>query len=168
MLNDVFDAEVDAREQPERPIPSGRISLRLQRPSAGRCLVCGTLVAWFASFTANDWRPGVSRHAARGLHRAVRRRLKRTPLAPLVMGECRMLNVLLGMSLGHWPLTRRPVRGWQWGIGRSLLIAVGIGIYIVGVTIFARTDAHTSSRARLTAGLIVLLAGMTLLAAYPR
>ena len=27
VLNDVFDAEVDAREQPHRPIPSGRVSL---------------------------------------------------------------------------------------------------------------------------------------------
>ena len=26
VLNDAFDAELDARERPERPIPSGRIS----------------------------------------------------------------------------------------------------------------------------------------------
>ena len=34
VLNDVFDAEVDARERPERPIPSGRVSL--QRRNGGR------------------------------------------------------------------------------------------------------------------------------------
>jgi 4-hydroxybenzoate polyprenyltransferase len=47
------------------------------------------------------------------------------------------------------------------------MIAVGIGIYIVGVTIFARTEARASSRGRLLAGLIVLLAGIALLAAVP-
>ena len=28
VLNDAFDAELDARERPERPIPSGRIARR--------------------------------------------------------------------------------------------------------------------------------------------
>jgi 4-hydroxybenzoate polyprenyltransferase len=82
--------------------------------------------------------------------------LKRTRLAPFIMGECRFLNVLLGMSLLIVP----------WGEG-ELLIALGIGIYIMGVTIFARTDARVSSRTRLTVGLTILLAGMVLLVAVP-
>jgi 4-hydroxybenzoate polyprenyltransferase len=40
-------------------------------------------------------------------------------------------------------------------------------VYIVGVTIFARTDARTSSRGLLLAGLAVLIGGMALLAAVP-
>ena len=35
VLNDVFDAEVDAREQPDRPIPSGRVSRRAAALLAG-------------------------------------------------------------------------------------------------------------------------------------
>ena len=31
VLNDVFDAEIDADERPERPIPSGRVSLECGR-----------------------------------------------------------------------------------------------------------------------------------------
>jgi hypothetical protein len=37
----------------------------------------------------------------------------------------------------------------------------------MGVTIFARTDARTSSRVRLTAGLIIILFGMALLGSAP-
>ena len=36
VLNDVFDAKLDAVERPERPIPSGRISLRSAAIFPGR------------------------------------------------------------------------------------------------------------------------------------
>jgi 4-hydroxybenzoate polyprenyltransferase len=47
------------------------------------------------------------------------------------------------------------------------LIAIGIGVYIIGVTIFARTEAQVTSRRRLLGGIAVLLAGMAILAATP-
>jgi 4-hydroxybenzoate polyprenyltransferase len=47
------------------------------------------------------------------------------------------------------------------------LIALGIGIYIVGVTWFARTESRASSRTQLIGGTVVLLAGMALLASVP-
>ena len=72
------------------------------------------------------------------------------------MGECRFLNVLLGMSLMIVP----------WGKA-EMLIAAGIGVYIIGVTMFARTDTQVSSRMRLTSGFAVLMAGIGLLAAVP-
>jgi hypothetical protein len=55
-------------------------------------------------------------------------------------------------------------RGWRLN---EWLIAAGMGVYIIGVTIFAGTDAHTSARGRLIAGLVVLLGGMALLAGVP-
>ena len=129
-------------------------------------LASGVLVAWYASFIASDWRPGVVATLLAVcvvLYDAV---LKRTPFAPLAMGACRMLNVLLGMSLG--PLAAEAASpNVRWGTTAAWLIAIGIGIYIVGVTIFARTDARASSRAHLVGGLVVLLVGMGLLAAMP-
>ena len=57
--------------------------------------------------------------------------LKRTLAGPILMGLCRLLNILLGLSiLGVWP----PFWGW--------LLALIIGTYIAGVTWFARTEAH--------------------------
>jgi len=171
VLNDVFDAEVDARDFPERPIPSGRVSLRSATAVGWAMLASGVLVAWFVSFAARDWRPGMVGTllgACVVLYDAV---LKRTPIAPVLMGACRMLNVLLGMSLagGAGLLVAeatRPYGGRSW-YAAEWLIALGVGVYVTGVTVFARTDAQRSSRGQLTFGLVVLLAGIALLAAAP-
>jgi 4-hydroxybenzoate polyprenyltransferase len=156
VLNDVFDAEVDARERSDRPIPSGRVSLKAATAVGWGMLVTGLVVAWGLSDYANDWRPGVVATLLASCILLYDGALKNTRLAPLVMGECRMLNVLLGMSVMLIP----------WGKA-EILFAVGIGVYIMGVTIFARTDARVSSRKRLMTGLIVLMSGMGLLAAVP-
>jgi 4-hydroxybenzoate polyprenyltransferase len=156
VLNDVFDAEVDARDRPDRPIPSGRVSLKAARIVGWGMLTAGVVLSWFLSYTANGWRPGAVATLLAACILLYDGTLKRTRLAPLVMGECRMLNVLLGMSLMIIP----------WGKA-EILIAVGIGVYVMGVTIFARTDAHISTRTRLMAGLIVLLSGIVLLTAVP-
>jgi 4-hydroxybenzoate polyprenyltransferase len=55
----------------------------------------------------------------------------------------------------------------RWATAAAWLIAIGVGVYIIGVTIFARTEALASFRSRLIGGLGVLLAGMALLAATP-
>jgi 4-hydroxybenzoate polyprenyltransferase len=156
VLNDVFDAEVDVRERPERPIPSGRVSRTAAAAVGWAMLVTGIALAWLVTFIANDWRPGVIATllaACIVLYNGV---LKRSRFAPLLMGECRFLNVLLGMSLPIVP----------WGKA-ELLIAAGVGVYIIGVTMFARTDARVSTRSRLLSGFTVLLAGIALLAAVP-
>lgn len=156
VLNSVFDAEVDAREQPERPIPSGRVSLRAATAVGWGMLTVGIAIAWLLSWNVNDWRPGVIATLLSSCIVLYDGALKGTRFAPLLMGECRFLNVLLGMSLMIVP----------WGRA-ELLIAAGIGIYIVGVTVFARTDATVSARSRLVSGFVVLLSGIAILTGIP-
>jgi 4-hydroxybenzoate polyprenyltransferase len=156
VLNDVFDTEVDARERPDRPIPSGRVSLKAATTVGWGMLTAGLVLAWSLSYSANDWRPGVVATLLAACILLYDGALKKTRLAPLIMGECRMLNVLLGMSLMLIP----------WGKA-EVLVAIGIGVYIMGVTIFARTDARISTRTRLTSGLVVLMSGIALLAGVP-
>jgi 4-hydroxybenzoate polyprenyltransferase len=166
VLNDVFDAKVDARDRPGRPIPSGRISRRTAALGGWGMLTSGVLVASFAGFIARDVRPALVAACLAACIVLYDGVLKRTPLAPLAMGACRTLNVLLGMSLGA-PATDVASPYVRWGTAAAWLIAGGIGIYIVGVTIFARTEAHRTARGRLLAGTAVLLSGMVLLAAVP-
>ncbi len=45
VLNDVFDAQLDARERPERPIPSGRIARAVGRRD------------WASACCLREWRP---------------------------------------------------------------------------------------------------------------
>jgi 4-hydroxybenzoate polyprenyltransferase len=132
-------------------------------------LASGVVVAWYLSFLANDARPGAIATLLAVCVVLYDRVLKQTFIGPFVMGACRALNVLLGMSLAYFgkPLADGELlisRPWHWG---EWLIAAGIGIYIVGVTVFARTDARTSTRGLLVAGLVILLGGMGVLAAAP-
>ncbi|MEX2138073.1 MAG: UbiA family prenyltransferase [Pirellulales bacterium] len=155
-LNDVFDAAVDRVQRPERPIPSGRISLSGARGLGFGLLATGVFLGILLSLTESDYRPAL---VAGGLAVAVVAYdavIKRTPLGPLGMGLCRFLNVLLGMSL-----SLAPWEVWHY------IIAAGIGTYIVGVTWFARTEARPSSRLVLLAATVVGAAGVLLLVVFP-
>jgi 4-hydroxybenzoate polyprenyltransferase len=168
VLNDVFDIELDREEQPYRPLPSGRIRLSSARwlgwqlLTLGIMLASGTVVllAKFRPAHADSfvlsWLPAIVAAALAVLIVLYNAGLKRTPLGPVAMGGCRMLNVLLGMSV-----LREPWRTEHWAA------AAGIGIYIAGVTWFARNDARRSDRWQLVAATLVMLAGVGLVASLP-
>jgi 4-hydroxybenzoate polyprenyltransferase len=152
VLNDLFDLAVDARERPHRPLPSGRVSLGAARRLGWGLLLAGIAAAWLAAVGAGDVRPGVVGVSLAGcvvLYDAV---LKRTPLGPVAMGGCRLLNVLLGMSAAFGP--------WQ---EAHWLVAAALGTYIAGVTWFARREAGRSSPWQLGPATAVILAGIGLL-----
>ena len=156
VLNDYFDRHQDAAERPFRPIPSGRTSAAAAWRLGWAMLVLGTAAGWLAMLASGDPRPAVVATLLAAAVLGYDAVLKKTVLGPLVMGACRTLNVLLGMSLSD--------RSWKpvhW------VVAGGVGLYIVGVTIFARTEARASSRPRLVLGLVVLLSGVAVLSWLP-
>ena len=155
-LNDFFDRRQDARERPTRPIPSGHISPRRAATIGWTLLVGGVAMGWAAGAVAGDWRPGAVATLLAATVTAYDALLKPTPAGPLAMGACRLLNVLLGMSVAPEP--------WQ---AVHWVTAAGIGVYVVGVTIFARTEAVRSRRWQLALGLAVLLGGMAVVASIP-
>ena len=55
ILNDVFDAQVDATERPDRPIPSGRISLFIARVAGVSMLLIGISMLAVASPVTLPW-----------------------------------------------------------------------------------------------------------------
>jgi 4-hydroxybenzoate polyprenyltransferase len=156
VLNDFFDLSQDARERPSRPIPSGRVTARAAHRLGFGMLAVGAALGWSTSALTAEVRPGLVATLLAGAVLIYDGVLKKTPLAPVVMGACRMLNVLLGMSLASGP--------WQ---AVHWLVAGGIGLYIVGVTVFARTEAHESRRSQLILGLAILLTDIALLAWLP-
>lgn len=161
VLNDFFDAEVDARERPHRPIPSGRVP----RWGAGLLglilLFGGVLASWI--LPANEATFGLAIGPAQAvavclalaivLYDSV---LKATLFGPVVMGTCRFLNVLLALgSTGYWP-------AW-----RSVWPAFVVGLYIVGVTAFARREAEVSPRPSLALAALVMALAVILATAAP-
>lgn len=170
VLNDVFDIEVDRQERPQRPLPSGQIEWNWARRLGYVLLGSGVLLGWLAGFLPHataeiPWRSGAVGTIIAIFVVLYDGVLKKTWLGPLGMGMCRFGNVLLGMSLaahashGSWAtLFFEP---------SQLIAAAGIGVYIVGVTWFARTEAATSQRPPLILAIAVMAGGIVLLSMFP-
>ncbi len=95
VLNDVFDADVDADERPERPIPSGRASRRGGALFGGTLLLGGVAAAWLVGVGSAFLAAGIA-GAAVLYDRWAKAHVV---LGPLTMGLCRGGNLLLGVSL---------------------------------------------------------------------
>lgn len=153
VFNDVFDLRQDRLERPTRPIASGRVSIGSAVLLGLALMIIGIGAAW----TVGPWSLAVSGCLVPAIlgYDGV---LKRTPLGPLGMGLCRFLNVMLGASDYGWYAQVHFMGNPQ------ITCAIALGVYIVGVTWFARTEATVSSRFQLTAAWLVLLGGIGILA----
>jgi 4-hydroxybenzoate polyprenyltransferase len=94
-LNDVFDANLDARERPERPIPSGRLSRRSATFGGAALMLVGIGLATAASPLSGLIAGLIAALAIAYDGWAKPRRW----LGPLFMAGCRGLNLLLGLSV---------------------------------------------------------------------
>lgn len=126
VLNDVFDAKLDAEERPERPIPSGRVSRRGAALFGSLLLASGIVAAYqvgpasatLAAFIAG----GATLYDAWAKHHPI--------FGPLTMGLCRGGNLLLGVSA--IPTMMAPN-------GYLVLIPVA---YIAAITAVSRGEVH--------------------------
>ncbi|MBQ9160727.1 MAG: UbiA family prenyltransferase [Methanobrevibacter sp.] len=57
VINDYFDYNIDLINKPERPIPSGRISLKNGRNYAYFLFTAGTVCGFLISYLTNNWIP---------------------------------------------------------------------------------------------------------------
>ncbi len=155
VLNDWADREVDRRERPHRPIPSGAVSAR-----AAWMLGVGFLVFGLILTASVAWQ----RHSPWPIVVAVVLTLaivfynfwaKQFFVGPVVMGLCRAENLLLGASLGIEQLAHF----WP--------VPLGLGMYVVGISVFARRETERSPRRNLAAGLCLMFAGLGILGVFP-
>jgi 4-hydroxybenzoate polyprenyltransferase len=153
--NDYFDLAEDRRDRPFRPLPSGRVSVRT-------AVVLGTvlLAGGWACAAATGRAGAVVAAALVAAVMAYDARIKRTSAGPIGMALCRFLNVLLGLSLADpeaLPVTTQ------------MHLALTVGLYIVGVTWFARTEEKRSdSKVLKRAALVMVVAALLALAAATR
>jgi 4-hydroxybenzoate polyprenyltransferase len=149
VLNDWHDFKRDCLERPERPLPSKRIGRFKALLAAGGLLGAGFMLAWVAH-------PVAAQVAALLVASIVSYDvlLKDVPIAPGIMGLCRGLNLLLGMSLvpaGDASLT------WD---ARFILAAI-LWLYVTGITTFARREFDPKDKT-----LLVIGAGMSAVALF--
>jgi 4-hydroxybenzoate polyprenyltransferase len=155
VLNDVFDVDIDRRERPERPLPSGLIALGTAARVGNGLLALGGVFACATAFVSSH--PAVALVGA-ALTAAIwiyDRRAKATALGPAVMGSCRSLNWLLGMTAAGGPTAQ-----YEW------LLPIGMGLYVAGITLFARDEAGRSRTGTLFMATLVMLAGLLTAAAH--
>ncbi len=129
VFNDVFDAELDAIERPERPIPSGVVR-------KNTAIVLGSVlfaIGIFGAFMVNQ-PAGLLAIAITVASLVYDRFGKHNALiGPLNMGLCRGLNLLLGVS--SIPAQVAP---WAW-VG---LVPIA---YIAAITMISRGEVHGGS-----------------------
>jgi 4-hydroxybenzoate polyprenyltransferase len=149
--NDYFDQDQDRRERPFRPLPSGRVSPTEAIRLGSALLAAGMLLALAAGMTS--FLVAICLVAAILAYDGW---LKRTWAGPLAMGTCRFLNVLLGVSACGSLLGPRGAH-----------LALIVGLYIVGVTWFARTEARRSNQNALRGAAAVMLVSLLLALPLP-
>lgn len=148
LFNDLFDLEEDRRERPERPLPSGRITVRTVTIVACVLSVIGLAMAWCAGRE-----PGLTATALFAAVMVYDLGAKRAWAGPWVMGLCRGLNLCLGLVLAP-----------AFAVGEALPVA-GYVVYVAGVTYVSRQENYVGRRQGLFSGFLLILAGIALVLA---
>lgn len=131
-LNDAFDREIDARERPGRPIPSGRVSATAVFSWGFGMLGGGVLLLLAAGYTIADtaeWRPAAAGLALAGAIVLYNAWHKGNPISPLIMGLCRML---VYVTAGYAVASALPA---------PLFLGAGVLLcYLIGLTFAAKQE----------------------------
>lgn len=135
VLNDVFDAELDKQERPERPIPSGLISKRSAAIFGSLLLLTGITAAAFTNVN-NLLSPTTLIAVIIALAAVVYDKWSKHDgfFGPLNMGVCRGLNLLMGISVATY------------GIQYFWYVALVPLVYIAAITMISRGEVHGGSR----------------------
>jgi 4-hydroxybenzoate polyprenyltransferase len=152
VLNDFCDRDIDARERPSRPIPSGRIS-------AAEALMISTAMLGLGLVAAAGSGTG-SLRAAFLLILAV---VAYDTLAkngevtgPVTMAACRALNLLLGMSIGFGDLPP---------VALTILLPLLSFVYVFSLTVLSRfeVEGKPSQKYLILGGWLLVITGVKLL-----
>jgi 4-hydroxybenzoate polyprenyltransferase len=147
VLNDVFDRNLDRRERPERPIPSGRVPVPAAAGFGALLLAVGVIAAARVTTEAAAIAAAIA-----ALVLAYDSWGKRyLAVAAVNMGLCRALNLMLGMAA-----VPAALRTSWW-------LAVIPLLYIAAVTILSRGEVHGGDRRVATVALISLSAALAVL-----
>jgi 4-hydroxybenzoate polyprenyltransferase len=130
VFNDVFDAKLDSIERPDRPVPSGIVTIK-EATTLGIILLLVGIVSAFAYNSFSGIIAFIIAIAAVvydkwGKHHAI--------LGPINMGLCRGLNLLLGISI----VTTSLIQWWY--------IAFVPIIYIASITMISRGEVHGGNK----------------------
>ncbi len=124
-LNDAFDAEIDARERANRPIPNGEIAVQTVYAGGFAMLVAGIAISFTLGTIAGL--AGIALATAVVAYDALH---KKVSFGPVIMGATRFFSyALAAVAVGTF------AGGALWG-------ALGLFAYIIGLTYAAKQEAY--------------------------
>lgn len=148
VMNDVFDAELDQKERPERPIPSGRISKSAAATFGIILLIIGVLLAVIQSLLCGFLALLIAIAAV-----VYDKWGKPHPVfGPINMGICRGLDLLLGMSV-----LRMSILSWGW-------VAIVPVIYIAAITMISQGEVYGGKKSSIAVAFVFYLLVIVLVA----
>ena len=128
-LNDVCDVVFDQQYKPERPIIGGRVRRHVVATAALALLLAGVSLLAAINFRALLF--GAALALVIVAYDLVHKRIS---WAPVLMAACRFLLYMAAASAGQGGLTPR-----------ALGFAVGLGLYVVGLSYLARGESRAIS-----------------------
>lgn len=145
VLNDYFDFEVDRRERPQRPLPSGKVSRKFALGLGLSLLALG----WLSGLAATP-RSGLIGSLIVLAVLSYDGLTKEVPgVGSLNMGLCRYLNLLLGMSAAPFSAP-------------SYLIPLLLLVFVASITTLSKGEVAGGSPwpgVRASVGLLLVMAG---------
>ena len=131
-LNDAYDAEIDARERPDRAIPSGQVRAETVFAAGFGMIALGLALLFWVGYGAGAGTGLGPVMGGLGLGAAIvlyNRRHKENPLSPVLMGLCRVLvYVTAGLAVAY-------------ELPPALLIgALLLLCYLIGLTYVAKQE----------------------------
>ncbi len=150
-FNDIADRKEDAIERPQRPLPSGTVSLGGAVAVGIFLMASGCLAAFLTSITALVLALMLATCIL--AYNFIGKQI--TVLAPLLLGLCRYLNVQLGMAT--YPkldsILADSAQGWTLHAP-----AATVALYAAGLTAFSIQEEQGHKKAPLYAGWALLAA----------
>ncbi|MEI7458769.1 MAG: UbiA family prenyltransferase [Pirellula sp.] len=177
VLNDVHDIEADRIQRRKGPLVDGRIDIQTAAIAGWMLLFTGVLLAGVSSYLlpllpdlGNTSTRNQSKWLVVGIGSllamviaAYDSRLKATIFGPLLMGMCRGLNLLLGISLG-WCLVWPSDSDW---IVVAIAVFGHVG-FVMGITLAARRESlMDQSSTRLAIAWMISLLGIVAISVCP-
>lgn len=150
VLNDVHDLAEDIAQRRNGPLVLGLIAVGTARRVGWALLLMGVVLAGVSANllpmtdgTTPFWIVAVTASLLATAIVAYDSSLKSTPLGPILMGLCRGLNLLVGVSLGACMVWQRDL-DWS-SIG---LATIGHILFVTGITLAARREGLMQQSSR--------------------
>jgi 4-hydroxybenzoate polyprenyltransferase len=163
VFNDYFDIEVDRKERPFRPLPSGKVTKQKAFIIAAASMITANALAFAVSATSLIIAIILSASVI-----GYDYRLKHTVIGPITMGSARFLNVFLGASPALLSLM---FLHNNFLLVRILFVSVSIFLYVLAISMLSRLEIGTTrSIQTITRPFLIIFAviAMIVFAAFAR